>query len=391
MNSGRRPRALVNEWGASFFASEFWNLFLNWLMNRILASLLVALCLPGFLTVGCSKASKKARHLQRAEVQFEAGDFDRAEIEYLHVLRLDRTNQVALRQLGFMAFEQGRVIRAYALLNDARRADPDNLEVRIKLATMQLAGGQGLEARDEAIWLLTQEPTNEAALMLLVDSSVSTNHLRDAAQQLAGCNPWRVRRRAGISRRGRCICGNANCPPPRPRCVRRWHWTRNRGWPIPCSATWPCCATIRPMPWPRSLRRRQMRRGFALSHPARRYYVNRGCRDCPEAVGETSKRRRISCPPCCGWLLGFGRATYQEPKPSETCVAAGARTLKPCSCRRGCISPKIADKLCCLERADKAFPRVPQVHYQMAIAGLAQNDLPGAVQSLNEALTLAPD
>ena len=94
-------------------------------MNRILASVLVTLCLSGFLTVGCSQASKKARHLQRAEAQFEAGDFDRAEIEYMHVLRLDRTNQVALRQLGFMAFEQGRVIRAYALLNDARRADPD--------------------------------------------------------------------------------------------------------------------------------------------------------------------------------------------------------------------------------------------------------------------------
>ena len=42
---------------------------------------------------GCSRESRKSRHLDRAQAQFKAGDYDRAEIECLNTLRLDPTNQ----------------------------------------------------------------------------------------------------------------------------------------------------------------------------------------------------------------------------------------------------------------------------------------------------------
>ncbi len=366
-------------------------------MNRILVSLLVTLCLPGFLTVGCSKASKKARHLQRAEAQFEAGDFDRAEIEYLHVLRLDRTNQVALRQLGFMAFEQGRVIRAYALLNDARRADPDNLEVRIKLATMQLAGGQGLEARDEAIWLLTQEPTNEAALMLLVDSSVSTNHLRDAAQQLARLQPvagqtagWHLAQGALHLRQRELPAAEAALrqalaldPQSRVAHSLLGNLALLRNDPTNALAAFTAAAADAPWRSPYRIRLAD-------------YYANTGDAATARKQLEEIKQKAPDFLPALLRLasLDLAEQRYQEAEANlKLLLLREPAHLEALFLQaRLHLAQNQPDKaVLTLERAAKAFPRVPQVHYQMAIARLAQNDLPGAVQGLNEALTLAPD
>lgn len=141
------------------------------------------------LLAGCSREAREARYLREANSFYAAGDYDRAEIQYLNALRLNGSNGVALDSLGKMAFDQGNFSRAFALLSAARQLKAADTDAQLKLAMVLLAGGKVKEARDEALAVLEQEPTNGIALQLLADSSITTNDVRDAQSRLAGMPP----------------------------------------------------------------------------------------------------------------------------------------------------------------------------------------------------------
>src|SRR6266699_6328901 len=82
---------------------------------------------------GCSREAKKNRYLERANRYFQAEQYEKAEIEYLNVLRLDPRNTFAGARLGMVCFEQGRLPAAYSLLRKAEQSQPEDLEVRLKL------------------------------------------------------------------------------------------------------------------------------------------------------------------------------------------------------------------------------------------------------------------
>src|ERR1700688_3392603 len=56
------------------------------------------LCLAALVLASCSPAAKKARALERADRYFKAGDYDKAKIEYMNVLRVDRQKAMAILQ-----------------------------------------------------------------------------------------------------------------------------------------------------------------------------------------------------------------------------------------------------------------------------------------------------
>src|ERR1041385_6915929 len=152
-------------------------------MNRYLSILLVA-SLVAIGATGCSRAAKKNRHLERANRYFQAEDYEKAQIEYMNVIRLDPQNPIAIPRLGFICFEQGRLSTAFSLLHKSEKLQPDNLEVRLKLGLtcFNLLGFK--EARDEAIYIIQKQPTNEEALCLLVESSVTSKDLDDSQERL---------------------------------------------------------------------------------------------------------------------------------------------------------------------------------------------------------------
>src|SRR6185437_11650446 len=78
------------------------------------------------LLAGCSKQSQKAGHISRADKYFAAGDYTRAEIEYLNVTAFDAANAHAISRLAVIYFDEGRPVRAYPLLMRARELDPSN-------------------------------------------------------------------------------------------------------------------------------------------------------------------------------------------------------------------------------------------------------------------------
>jgi tetratricopeptide (TPR) repeat protein len=150
--------------------------------------------LPFFLTAllllcACSRSSRISRHLNRGETFFKAEQFDKAEIEFLNVLRIEATNAIALRQLGFSYYQQGRLLQAYAFLQEAARTDPANDDVRVRLAGILLASRKLKEARAQAEVVLLRNPANEEALMLVADTATSEKDITELRQHFESLRP----------------------------------------------------------------------------------------------------------------------------------------------------------------------------------------------------------
>ena len=158
--------------------------------NRI-AILFVAAIIS--LVTGCSRESRIARHLEKGEHYFQQREFDQAEIEYLNVLKDSESHPDALRRLGRIYYEEGKVLRARSFLLKARDLDTNHLDTRLSTASwLCYAGGMSKEAREESLFVLTKDPGNDRALELLADSAVTAKDVDDARRQLERLRPAAV-------------------------------------------------------------------------------------------------------------------------------------------------------------------------------------------------------
>ncbi len=95
---------------------------------------IVTLILAIFLVTACSKEARKARLLSEADSYFKAGNYDKAKLSYLNVLRLDPQNALAFERIGAMWQDDAAPLRAAPFLANAGVLDPNNVENRIRLA-----------------------------------------------------------------------------------------------------------------------------------------------------------------------------------------------------------------------------------------------------------------
>lgn len=124
------------------------------------------------LVTGCSKM-RMARHQQRADQYFAAGDYSKAEIEYLNVCHFDHTNGHAIARLGTIYYEEGRMSRSYAFIARACELFTNDLALHLKLGTIYQSGGRNKEARDQAGFVLDKSPTNSEAPALMAEAASS--------------------------------------------------------------------------------------------------------------------------------------------------------------------------------------------------------------------------
>ncbi len=113
----------------------------------------------------------------RADKYFVAGDYDQAEIEYINALKIDHQSARAYGQLGLIAFEQGRMQRAYSLLYRSCQLDTNNLDYRVQFGMFNLAAGRRDKARDEAVYVLGVRPTDLEAPGLLADTATTVGDI----------------------------------------------------------------------------------------------------------------------------------------------------------------------------------------------------------------------
>ncbi|MBI2929396.1 MAG: tetratricopeptide repeat protein [Verrucomicrobia bacterium] len=153
-----------------------------WALGLVLA----ALALGG---AGCSAERKRARHQGRADRYFEAKEFDKAAIEYLNALRLQATNTHVIDRLGTIYYSRGELAKAVPFLLRMEQLRPEDLSVRLRLATVFLLARQTAKAREEAIYVLDRQATNNEAMLLLSDASVTPEEVKDCRDRFQQIRP----------------------------------------------------------------------------------------------------------------------------------------------------------------------------------------------------------
>ena len=146
--------------------------------------ILLLIALVGLVAPGCSQEAKLARHLANANEYYASGSYDKAELEYKNVLQLSAQNSEALKRLGFIYADQGRLARADYFLSQARRRNTNDLEVRMRLANVFLGTGRNKEAREEALYVLGRSVEYPEASQVLALSANTTNLLLETRQRL---------------------------------------------------------------------------------------------------------------------------------------------------------------------------------------------------------------
>ena len=150
--------------------------------------LAVALAAMSLLSA-CSDEAEVAEYLARGDKFYSDSRFDRAEIEYLNVLRLQPTNVHAVARVGSLYFEQGRYGRAMSFLVHARDLNPSDSEIRLKLAQLLLASGNHQAAFREVTAVLAADPDHAEAPIFLAEAAVSNDLIVAARGQLEGLSP----------------------------------------------------------------------------------------------------------------------------------------------------------------------------------------------------------
>ena len=88
-------------------------------MFRRYLSTMVALALVGIISAGCTKHARRNRYLARADRDFQAERYDRAEIEYLAVFKVAPMDPAAVSKLGLLYSIEGKMPQAHQFLKKA--------------------------------------------------------------------------------------------------------------------------------------------------------------------------------------------------------------------------------------------------------------------------------
>ena len=150
-------------------------------MRSLLTLAMVALLVIG--GIGCKKV-KKSYHLSRANHYYDASQMDRAEIEYLNVLRNDPANSQAFGRLGLIYYDQGRSLKAAPYLAKGSQLAPDDLNLRLKLGLIYSSIGLVTQALAQANFILEKKPADDEATLLLAETANKTNEITATRQRL---------------------------------------------------------------------------------------------------------------------------------------------------------------------------------------------------------------
>jgi tetratricopeptide (TPR) repeat protein len=150
-------------------------------------SLLLITTLLAVLCAGCGKEFKRSRNLAAGNRDFQAEQYDMAEIEYLNVLKVAPADAIAVSRLGLIYFAEGKLQRAFAFLQRAADLDSENTTVRLRLGQTCLVLRKFEETREQAVFVLNKAPTNDEALLLLAESAANPGAVLETVQLVEEC------------------------------------------------------------------------------------------------------------------------------------------------------------------------------------------------------------
>lgn len=167
---------------------------------KAIISVAAAILFLAVVSSGCTAKAKQDRYLKQATEHFEAGDYDKARIAYLNLLRGDPQNAVAIQKLGQIWFENGAPLEALRYLSLAPVLMPADFDTRAKLAACYLSLGHPAEARKEAMTILEQSPGHDEAIQILAETVRSQPELDETMQIIeGGAQPDKASRHLAIA------------------------------------------------------------------------------------------------------------------------------------------------------------------------------------------------
>jgi tetratricopeptide (TPR) repeat protein len=137
-----------------------------------------------FLVAACSKEARKARLLGEADNYFKAGNYDKARLAYLNVIRLDSQNALPFKRIGAIWQDDAAPLRAGEFLKRASELDPKDVQTRVRLARCYVATGRFADGTKEALKVLEQAPDNGDAIITLTEAARSKEDIEAAEKQL---------------------------------------------------------------------------------------------------------------------------------------------------------------------------------------------------------------
>lgn len=117
----------------------------------------------------------------RARGLIASHSWDAGRAEWESLLKRDPTNTIARVELSKCLEGAGQLRSALKTIDEARAADPDNLEVLFRAAELNLAMGNRTAAIDNLALILANNPSLRAALMAR-DLSEQINRIEDALE-----------------------------------------------------------------------------------------------------------------------------------------------------------------------------------------------------------------
>jgi tetratricopeptide (TPR) repeat protein len=346
---------------------------------------------------GLSNESRANRALFRGDRAFAAQDYCEAEIEYRDVVTISSQNAAAIRQLGFIYSEQGRVAKAYEYLQRAALLEPENDAVLLKLgATFLAVGGYG-DARNAALRILVRQPDDDQALLLLIDAVSAPAEIEEARERIEALRQTH-RDRAGYhlalgmldlrqrdpSNAERELSEALRFDPESGAAkfvLGNIYWMRHEL--KEADRFLGAAAKLAPLRSPWRLRYADFQRqtgGFEAARKSLEEITTKAPDYLPAWIDLMNLVCRKGQNHDCADIIE--RILVQDPVNYQALLARADLKV---------TEGKVLEALIEFDRLRTLYYRVPDVHYRMALAELASHNVDAAVRSLTQAINLAPD
>lgn len=132
-----------------------------------LAFLFAVLCLGLSLTACDSPEEKEAKYIERGNVLFEQGSYDKAKLEYKNAARINPTSAEVRYRLGLTNEAQGDLRNAFTSYLSAEQQDMAFVPALLKLAQYYLVADQQEQSKKRIDAVLSVQPNNAQAHALL--------------------------------------------------------------------------------------------------------------------------------------------------------------------------------------------------------------------------------
>ena len=154
-------------------------------------SAILALSLALGLTTGCHRDpnKEKQRYLESGKRYADQGKYKEATIQFANALKVDRNFAAAHYELSKVLFKQGSMMTAYGELMRTIDLQPNNVQARIDLGNLLIAGKQTARAAEQANAVWRSTPTTRTPMPCSLTSPPSKETRQPLLTRFR--RPWR--------------------------------------------------------------------------------------------------------------------------------------------------------------------------------------------------------